>query len=131
MNVPPVVSRNMSACRRYGSCRQCLLQGIVLAVMLSLGIGCRSAGGATGPASPDSTALQPIAIYSLTISEPSGLAFSHRTNSLYLVSDGDSAIYRIDTTGKVLEVIPVNARSLEGIAASPEEDTLYVVEESR
>jgi uncharacterized protein YjiK len=66
----------------------------------------------------------------MSVTEPSGLAYCEATRTLYMISDGHAAIYRIDTTGAVLGSIPVNATDLEGIATSEQGDTLYAVEET-
>lgn len=71
-----------------------------------------------------------IGVHSLSVGEPSGLAYSAKTGSLYMVSDSRQEIFIIDTTGKVLSSIPVAATDLEGITLSANADTFYVVEET-
>lgn len=99
-------------------------------MMMTWGIGCQRSQPPTIVLPPPGNALQLISVFSLAVGEPSGLAYSKNTQSLYMISDANPAIYRIDTTGKVLATIPVSASDLEGITTSPNEDTLYVVEET-
>jgi uncharacterized protein YjiK len=90
----------------------------------------RNEQSATDPGTPAAQSLQLITTYSLTVTEPSGLAYSQATRTLYMISDNRSEIFRIDTTGKVLGSIPVNASDIEGVAVSNSGDTLYIVEET-
>ncbi len=100
-------------------------------VLVMAGISCKRTAPATDPdVPPSSTALQLISVHSLSVVEPSGLAYSGQTQSFYMVSDANATIYRIDTTGNVLATIPIEASDLEGVTVSPNEDTLYVVEET-
>ncbi len=85
---------------------------------------------ATDPGTPAAQSLQLITTYSLSVTEPSGLAYSQATRALYMISDNRSEIFRIDTTGKVLSSIPVSASDIEGVAVSNSGDTLYIVEET-
>lgn len=71
-----------------------------------------------------------VGVHSLTVGEPSGLAYSPKTGQLYMVSDARSEIFVIDTTGRILSSIPVDAADLEGITLSAQADTFYVVEET-
>jgi uncharacterized protein YjiK len=71
-----------------------------------------------------------ISVNSMSVGEPSGLAYSAKTGTLYMVSDSRPEIFIIDTTGKVLSSIPVAATDLEGITLSANADTFYVVEET-
>jgi uncharacterized protein YjiK len=100
-------------------------------MMMSWGISCqRSEPPTDTPLPPGDKNLQLLSVFSLAVGEPSGLAYSQSTHSLYMISDANPAIYRIDTTGKLLATIPVSASDLEGITVSLGEDTLYVVEET-
>jgi len=90
----------------------------------------RNEQSGTDPGTPAVQSLQLITTYSLTVTEPSGLAYSPVTRMLYMISDNRSEIFRIDTTGKVLSSIPVAASDIEGIAVSNSGDTLYIVEET-
>ncbi|MBK7257331.1 MAG: SdiA-regulated domain-containing protein [Ignavibacteriae bacterium] len=71
-----------------------------------------------------------ISVGTMSVGEPSGLAYAPKTGTLYMVSDSRQEIFIIDTTGRVLSSIPVTASDLEGIALSPNADTIYVVEET-
>jgi uncharacterized protein YjiK len=90
----------------------------------------RNEQSATAPAMPARQSLQLVTTYSLTVTEPSGLAYAPATRSLYMISDNRSEVFKIDTTGKVLSSIPVSASDIEGIAVSNSGDTLYIVEET-
>ena len=71
-----------------------------------------------------------ISVGTMSVGEPSGLAYAPKTGTLYMVSDSRQEIFVIDTTGKVLSSFPVNATDMEGIALSANADTIYVVEET-
>jgi uncharacterized protein YjiK len=79
---------------------------------------------------PPVTGLQPLHVYTMSIGEPSGLAYCEATHSLYMVSDANPFVYRIDTAGIILGSIPVAAADLEGITLSGAGDTIFVVEET-
>jgi uncharacterized protein YjiK len=66
----------------------------------------------------------------MSVGEPSGLAYCEATRSLYMVSDANPYVYRIDTAGIILGSIPVAATDLEGIVLSEAGDTIFVVEET-
>jgi uncharacterized protein YjiK len=74
--------------------------------------------------------LSLISVTTLSVGEPSGLAYAPKTGKFYMISDSRPEIFVIDTTGKVLSSIPVNATDMEGIALSANADTFYVVEET-
>ncbi len=71
-----------------------------------------------------------ISVTTLSVGEPSGLAYAPKTGKFYMISDSRQEIFVIDTTGKVLSSIPVDATDMEGIALSANADTIYVVEET-
>lgn len=86
---------------------------------------------AENPLKPSGNALQLVTSYALSVTEPSGLAYSKFSRTLYMISDNRSEIFKIDTTGRVLAAITVDAQDIEGIAVSNHDDTLYVVEETK
>lgn len=102
-----------------------------VALLFLAGSSCGRREPPTGP-STTSTAksLQLLTTYSLSITEPSGLAYATAAQSLYLISDNRAEIFRIDTTGRVLAAIPVAGQDIEGVAVSSRGDTLYIVEET-
>ena len=57
---------------------------------------------AENPLKPSGNALQLVTSYALSVTEPSGLAYSKFSRTLYLISDNRSEIFKIDTTGRVL-----------------------------
>jgi uncharacterized protein YjiK len=79
---------------------------------------------------PSVRSLELVTVYSMSVTEPSGLAVARASGNLYMVSDGRPEIFRIDTTGKVLGSIPITATDLEGITATANADTFFVVEET-
>ena len=82
------------------------------------------------PPLPNDTLLTPTAVYSIAVSEPSGLIYSATDATLYTVSDGSGGkIYQLSLTGTVLRQLSVNGDDMEGISLSPGSDTLYVAEE--
>lgn len=89
--------------------------------------------GRAVPTSNDNTgttSLQPLSVYNLNISEPSGIAYNSKNNTLMIVSDGSSDIYETDLTGNILRTIPTTSSDMEGITLSQNCDTIYVVEET-
>jgi uncharacterized protein YjiK len=118
-----------SNCRRSG-----ILSGLYLALLLAtvpLMSTCgREEQSTTSPTDTATQSLQLITSYSMSITEPSGLAYSPRTQKLYMVSDNRSAIYTIDTTGAVVGTLAVDGQDLEGITLSANADTFFVAEET-
>jgi uncharacterized protein YjiK len=109
---------------------KCIVFAAILGISFGL-ISCsRGERSVTAPTTPTVTALQLVTSYSTSVTEPSGLAYSNATHTLYMISDNRSEIFKIDTTGKVLASIPVAATDIEGIAVSANDDTLFVVEET-
>jgi uncharacterized protein YjiK len=91
----------------------------------------RSEQSSSDPTTPAGQSLQLITTYSMSITEPSGLFYSPKTRQLYMISDSRAAIYVIDTTGRVLQTLPIDAQDLEGVALTQNADTFYVAEETR
>lgn len=104
----------------------------IAAGLLPLGIcSCnREEGAPTGPTTSPRQPLQLLATHSLSVTEPSGLAYSPLLQKLYMISDNRAEIFTIDTIGRVLGSIPVAGTDIEGVAISPTGDTLFVVEET-
>lgn len=76
------------------------------------------------------TDLKQLAVYKTTVSEPSGLFYNSKRNSLFTVSDGNSTVYELDFNGSVLHSFVINSSDLEGIAFTANFDTMYVAEET-
>lgn len=74
--------------------------------------------------------LKLVAEYATAVSEPSGLTYNSRNNTLMTVSDGNSTVYEIDFMGKILHSTLIQSSDLEGITLSANCDTMYVVEET-
>lgn len=80
---------------------------------------------------PEVQKIFPTNEISLTIPEPSGIAYNSVNNSLMIVSDGRPDIYEIDFSGNILSSIISAGADMEGICLSKNCDTIYVVEEKK
>lgn len=107
-----------------------VLASLALLALLGMNSCSRAEQPITEPTTPAGTSLQLITTFSLSVTEPSGLAYSPTTRTLYMISDNRAEIFTIDTAGRVLGSIPVAAQDIEGVAVSTNDDTLYVVEET-
>lgn len=67
----------------------------------------------------------------LNIAEPSGLAFSVSHDELYVVSDRDGSVYRIDFEGNIIARLPYKGKDLEGIDIDRDNGQIWIAEESR
>jgi uncharacterized protein YjiK len=70
-------------------------------------------------------------VFELKIHEPSGLSFSASGDALFVVSDRNGAVYRIDFTGAVLEKLPFQGHDLEGIEVDKATGEIWLVEERK
>lgn len=105
----------------------------ILAAIIVLGLlscGRNEPPTASTPSTLPVKSLTLISVTTMSVGEPSGLAYAPKTGKFYMVSDSRQEIFVIDTTGKVLSSIPVTATDMEGIALSANADTIYVVEET-
>ncbi len=93
-------------------------------------LGCNKNTSNEKVTSADSTSLKLLAEFQMEVPEPSGLVYNSKTNSLFTVSDGNSTVYEIDFTGKILSLLKIDNVDLEGIAFSGNCDTMYVVDEA-
>jgi len=75
--------------------------------------------------------LIPFSEIKLTVPEPSGLFFDDLTNTLWTVSDENSTVYNIDTTGNVINKILVNGKDLEGISMQSDSILVTILERER
>lgn len=83
------------------------------------------------PASYRVTDWTPVLVTNLAVREPSGLAFNANTGNLFTHNDDNNAnIFKISSTGQVLDSLMVSGNDFEGIAFNASYDTLYTVEES-
>ena len=83
-----------------------------------------------GIVTPAVNSLVQIAVYDMSVREPSGLAYNSKNNTLMTVSDGNSTVYEMDFTGRVIKSLVIQSSDLEGIALSANCDTMYVAEET-
>lgn len=104
---------------------------ILQLIIISIFIGCSREDPESITNPPVIEKIFPINVYSLSIPEPSGVAYNSKNNSLMVVSDGNPYIYEIDFTGIALNTITVSGSDMEGITLSKNCDTIYVVEEKK
>lgn len=104
-------------------------QIFVLLIVLFLGCSRENPEVTNNP--PEVQKIFPINEISLTIPEPSGIAYNSINNSLMVVSDGRPEIYEIDFSGNILNSIVTAGADMEGICLSKNCDTIYVVEEKK
>jgi uncharacterized protein YjiK len=72
--------------------------------------------------------LKATKVYDLNIAEPSGLAYAGN-GVLYIVSDNTAKVYRISSTGEILETLKYYGNDLEAIALDLEKQFIYVANE--
>jgi uncharacterized protein YjiK len=101
---------------------------LVLLGLLSLTCARQEPDG--GIVSPAVNSLVQVAVYSIDVPEPSGLMYNSKNNTLMTVSDGNSTVYELDFTGRVLKSLVVSSSDMEGIALSANCDTMYIAEET-
>lgn len=107
-----------------------ILKKILFIVSLLL-IGCSRDNPESIINPPNIQKIFPINSYSLTITEPSGIAFNSKNSTLMVVSDGNPDIYEIDFSGVLISKVVASGSDMEGIALSKNCDTIYVVEEKK
>ena len=78
----------------------------------------------------DTKKIKKIGEYLLNIPEPSGLAIACDNKSLWTISDGNSTVYNITFSGKIINKFKVTGIDLEGISVI-DENTICVVQEGR
>jgi uncharacterized protein YjiK len=66
----------------------------------------------------------------LPFTEPSGVAWSDELQSMWVVSGGNQHIYKLDTSGTVVQQIPFIGTDLEGITFDERDSTLWVIDET-
>jgi len=69
--------------------------------------------------------------YTLTVLEPSDLAFDKVNNVLYTVSDNNGKVYKLSTTGTVLQTLAYSGSDLEGVCMYKNNKILIGVEGTR
>ena len=75
-----------------------------------------------------SNKLELQASYNIEVSEPSGLAISGSGNVLYTVSDHTAKIYKLSTTGSVIQEFNYTGNDLEGVSTFTDNKLLAVEE---
>ena len=74
--------------------------------------------------------LELEASYKIDVSEPSGLAINSSGTELFTVSDKTSTVYKLSTTGEIIQTYDVKGSNLEGISTYTE-NKLLIAEESK
>jgi uncharacterized protein YjiK len=75
--------------------------------------------------------LELLATYSIEVSEPSGLAINSSGNILYTVSDNTNKVYKLSTSGLVLQTFGFTGDDLEGICSFTNEKVLIAEERTK
>ena len=70
------------------------------------------------------------ASYKINVSEPSGLAVNSSGTELFTVSDKTSTVYKLSTTGDIIQTFDFKGSNLEGISTYRENE-LLLAEESK
>jgi uncharacterized protein YjiK len=103
-----------------------LIVSAILIIVLTF-ISCSSNPVTNNNITTDSIKL--IASYNLNVSEPSGLAYKINEGILYTVSDNAPYVYKISTTGIILDSINVNGSDMEGVCFASDFNSIYIIEE--
>lgn len=74
--------------------------------------------------------LELEASYKINVSEPSGLAINDTGTELFTVSDKTSSVYKLSTTGDVIQTFDFKGSNLEGVSTYTENE-LLLAEESK
>lgn len=99
--------------------------------LLIIVLGCSRDDNSHTTDPPDIELINPFAEFSLTISEPSAVAYNSINNSLMIVSDGHPEIFEVKFDGTLISTISTTCSDLEGIALSKNCDTIYVTQEKK
>jgi uncharacterized protein YjiK len=125
-----MVQKNMPFSLRYFGSRASQCGILVFAILLTISSCGRTEESPTSPTDPAPQSLRLITSYAMSVTEPSGLAYSPVTKKLYMVSDNRPAIFTIDTTGAVIGTLAIDGQDLEGVTLSANADTFFVAEET-
>lgn len=75
--------------------------------------------------------LELEASYNIAVLEPSGLAVDSSGNILYVVSDNTAQVYKLSTTGNVLQTYGYEGNDLEGVSLFTENKLLLAEERTK
>ncbi len=75
--------------------------------------------------------LELEASYNIAVLEPSGLAVDSSGNILYVVSDNSAQVYKLSTTGNVLQTYGYEGNDLEGVSTFTENKLLLTEERTK
>jgi uncharacterized protein YjiK len=105
---------------------------IILIVVLSCVLaGCSRDNPSAETTGPETATLKPLSMIDLSpgITEPSGIVYNRKNNTLMVVSDSRSDVFEINLNGVIQKTIPTTATDLEGISISAGGDSLFLAEE--
>jgi uncharacterized protein YjiK len=80
---------------------------------------------------PNNDDLELEASYKINILEPSGLAVNSGGNVLYTVSDNTAQVYKLSTTGEVIQTYNYKGNDLEGVSTFTENKLLLAEERTK
>lgn len=75
--------------------------------------------------------LELVATYKIDVLEPSGLAVNSSGTVLYTVSDNTAQVYKLSTTGAVLQTFSYKGNDLEGVSTFTENKLLLAEERTK
>lgn len=79
----------------------------------------------------DKNELELEASYIIDVAEPSGLAINSSGNVLYTVSDNTAKVYKLTTTGSLIEPLNYAGNDLEGVSIFTENKLLLAEERTK
>ncbi len=105
---------------------------IIFVLVILLNACKRNEPGSDVVAPPGVTTLQPLKVIDLNsiLTEPSGIFYNSKNNSLLVVSDARPDIFELDLNGNLLNKISVSGVDMEGVTMTKNCDTILVVEET-
>ena len=80
---------------------------------------------------PVNDALELKISYKINVLEPSGLAVNSEGNVLYTVSDHNAQVYKLSTTGDMIQTFGYVGNDLEGVSAFPGNKLLLAEERTK
>ncbi|WP_456378097.1 SdiA-regulated domain-containing protein [Lutibacter sp.] len=80
---------------------------------------------------PNNNTLELEASYKIDVLEPSGLAVNSSGTILYTVSDNTAQVYKLSTTGNVLQTFSYEGNDLEGVSTFTENKLLLAEERTK
>lgn len=100
---------------------------VILSIVFILFVSCSK----NNEVFPVNNGLELINSYKINVLEPSGLAINNDETILYTVSDSTNKIYKLSTTGDVLQTFEYAGNDLEGISVFTKTKLLVVEERTK